>query len=45
MAVKYANLYKTKDAKFDEFYTRREDIDSELLHYVSVFIRRKSESR
>ena len=32
-----AKLNRAKDAKVDEFYTRREDIESELAHYESFF--------
>lgn len=32
-----ANLNKAKDAKVDEFYTRREDIEAELSHYRDHF--------
>ena len=35
--AKNANLHKAKDAKVDEFYTRREDIEAELSHYRSHF--------
>ena len=35
--AKNANLNKAKDAKVDEFYTRREDIEAELSHYRSHF--------
>lgn len=31
------NLNKAKDAKLDEFYTRREDIEAELSHYADHF--------
>ena len=31
------NLNKAKSAKMDEFYTRREDIEAELLHYKAFF--------
>lgn len=31
------NLNKAKDAKMDEFYTRREDIEIELSHYRNHF--------
>ena len=32
-----ASLQKAKAAKADEFYTRREDIESELFHYARFF--------
>lgn len=35
--AKNANLNKAKDAKVDEFYTRREDIEAELSHYQEHF--------
>lgn len=35
--AKNANLNKAKDAKVDEFYTRREDIEAELSHYREHF--------
>ena len=31
------NLHKAKDAKNDEFYTRRSDVEKELQHYKSHF--------
>ena len=31
------NLHKAKDAKNDEFYTQREDIERELSHYKDFF--------
>ncbi len=35
--AKNENLNKAKDAKLDEFYTRREDIEAELSHYKEHF--------
>ena len=35
--AKNANLNKAKDAKNDEFYTQREDIERELSHYKEFF--------
>lgn len=35
--AKNANLNKAKDAKNDEFYTQREDIERELSHYKDFF--------
>ena len=35
--AKNTNLNKAKDAKVDEFYTRREDIEAELSHYADHF--------
>lgn len=35
--AKNANLNRAKDAKLDEFYTRREDIEAELSHYRDHF--------
>ena len=32
--AKNANLSAAKAAKNDEFYTRREDIENELAHYI-----------
>ena len=31
------NLHKAKQAKNDEFYTRYEDIENELKHYIEHF--------
>ena len=33
MMARNAKLNKAKDAKKDEFYTQREDIERELSHY------------
>ena len=35
--AKNANLNKAKDAKNDEFYTQRADIENELSHYAEHF--------
>lgn len=35
--AKNSNLNRAKDAKQDEFYTRREDIENELPHYAEHF--------
>ena len=32
-----ANLYKAKNAKNDEFYTRLSDIEAEMKHYEDKF--------
>lgn len=32
-----SNLQKAKKAKNDEFYTRYEDIEAELIHYPDAF--------
>lgn len=37
MANKNTNLHQAKEAKKDEFYTRREDIERELYHYRRQF--------
>lgn len=37
MANKNANLQAAKNAKNDEFFTRREDIENELRHYANHF--------
>lgn len=37
MANKNINLHQAKEAKKDEFYTRREDIERELYHYRRQF--------
>lgn len=37
MANKNVNLQKAKTCKDDEFYTRYEDIENEILHYSSSF--------
>lgn len=35
--AKNKNLTAAKKAKNDEFYTRREDIEAELMHYEELF--------
>ena len=37
MANKNTNLHQAKEAKKDEFYTRREDIEREVYHYRRQF--------
>ena len=35
--TKNRNLHSAKKAKNDEFYTRREDIEAELMYYADQF--------
>ena len=35
--AKNTSLHSAKKVKFDEFYTRREDIEDELQHYKAFF--------